>query len=361
MKKLFMTFIIITISQTSHLLCMETMKDTSTSRQGIIYAPWRENYVNTPKSNIFTNKPCTLCNIINNKNNRENLILHRGKHSLIMLASQPYIDNGIHLLIVPYEHTKELSELSPEAYNEKNVFTQQVCALLSSQANETYINNNQGSAAGASIPEHSHKHIIINHAQNYYNLIEAVQKTKKYIDLPSIYKELLAKINDLENVIVPQKQIFNVHRNCYYCSVLQKDAQENFIIHRGKHATIMLSHYPSYFGEIDIIPNEHIEGLETMPTETYEEVNKLTTDIYPLVLKIINAQDSNIGLVSYGSQSTQKEHIRQKLIPRKDTWKKTPITKSNHISGDIKKFYKKLTSEWQSLLDNNFHKQAAKL
>ncbi len=362
MKKLFIIFIMIAVPHISHLFCMEAMKNTSASKQGIIYAPWRENYVNAPqKPYMLTNKSCTLCNIINNKNNPENLILHRGKHSLIMLASQPYIDNGIHLLIVPYEHKKEISELSPESYHEENMFTQQLCALFSSHANETYINSNQGSAAGASIPEHQHKHIIINHAPIYYNLKDAVQNTKKQINLPTLYEQLLPQIKSLENVSVPQTQLFNVHKNCYYCSILQKDPQENFIIHRGKHATIMLSHYPTYFGEIDIIPNEHVEALEAMSAETYEEINKLTTEMYPLALKIINAQDSNIGLVSYGSKSPQKEHIRQKLIPRKDSWKKTPITKSNHISGDIKRFYNKLLSEWHSLLDKNYYKQTAKL
>jgi ATP adenylyltransferase len=327
----------------------------------VIYAPWRENYINAQKQKRSMYQSCTFCNIINNKNNRENLILHRGKHSLIMLASQPYIDNGIHFLIVPYEHKKELCHLSPETYHEENTLTQKLCALFSSDANETYINSNQGLAAGASIPDHHHKHIMVNHAPNYYNLIEAVQKTKKHIDLPTIYERVLPYINNLENVTLPQKQLFSSHKNCYYCSILQKDAQENFIIHRGTYTTIMLSHYPTYFGEIDIIPNEHIEALEVMTAETYAEINKFTTEIYPLLLKIINAQDSNIGLISYGNKATRKEHIIQKIVPRKDTWRKTPITKSNHISGDIKKLYNKLLSEWHALLDKNYYKQAAKL
>lgn len=371
MKRFLTIFITITLLPFSDLLCMETIYSydqlqpphfakASGGRQAIIYAPWRENYINAQQKRDFINKPCTFCKIISNKNNRENLILHRGKHSMIMLASQPYIDNGIHFLIIPYEHKKELSELSAEAYHEENIFTQQLCALFASDANETYINSNQGSAAGASIPEHHHKHIMINHAPRYYNLIEAMQKTKKHIDLQSLYREILPQINNIENV-VPQQTPTSAHQDCYYCSILQQNDQENLIIHRGEYATIMLSHYPTYFGEIDIIPNQHIEAVETMSPEAYEEINKLTTEIYPLMLKIVNAQDSNIGLISYGSKATYKEHIKQKLIPRKDTWKKTPITKSNHISADIKKFYNQLVSEWHAFLDNNYHQQTAKL
>jgi diadenosine tetraphosphate (Ap4A) HIT family hydrolase len=367
MKKLFIIFIAITISQFSHLICMEpSFAEASAGRQALIYAPWRESYSNQtskiqeqPEQTI--QKPCIFCRIMSDTNDTPNLVLHCGKYSLIMLASQPYIDNGMHFLIIPYEHKKELCDLSPETYYEENMFTQQLCALFSPHANETYINSNQGSAAGASIPEHHHKHVMINYAPVYYNLKTAVHSTKKYLDLPALYEQLLPQVSNLENVTVPLRQLFNCKKDCYYCSILQQDAQENFIIHRGTYATVMLSHHPTYFGEIDIIPNEHVEAVETMSVELYEEINKLTKEIYPIMLKIINAQDSNIGLISYGNRATRKGHIRQKLIPRKDTWKKTPITQSNHISGDIKKFYKKILSEWHSIQYKNYYRQAAKL
>jgi ATP adenylyltransferase len=331
-------------------------------RQAIIYAPWRESYINAQqKPELAISKPCIFCRIINNKNNTENFILHRGKYSLIMLASQPYIDKGIHVLIVPYEHKKELCNLSAETYYEENILTHKLCTLFSSQANETYINSNQGSAAGASIPEHHHKHVMINYAPNFYNLIETLQETKKQIDLQSLYKYIQPQICQLESINLPQKQFSCLNRNCYYCSVIYPNFQESLIIHRGKHTTIMLSHYPSYFGEIDIIPNEHIESLAKMPAETYEEINKLTIEMYPIMLKLVNAQDSNIGLVSYGSKATHREHIRQRLIPRKDSWGKTPITNSNHINGDIKQLYKKLVSEWHAVLNKEYQQQNAKL
>ena len=362
MKKNFTFYILTILSCNIHLFCMEPIKasdfakassDRSAGRQAIIYAPWREHYVNAhnPHQNpeqIF-HRPCIFCRIVTEKNDTKNFILHRGKHSLIMLASIPYIDNGIHFLIVPYEHKKELCDLSSETYHEENLFTQKLCARFSSHANETYINSNQGSAAGASIPEHNHKHIIVNYAPIFYNLIDAIRETRRNINLQSLYERLQPCMSSLETIDLPQKQVNKLHTDCYYCSVIQPNFQENLIIHRGKYVTIMLSHYPTYFGEIDIVPNEHIESLETMPVEVYEEINKATVEIYPLMLKIMNAQDSNIGLVSYGDKATHGEHIRQKLIPRKDSWNRSPITRSNHISGDIKKFYRKLSSEWYAL------------
>ena len=360
--KTFLTILFtIIISCVSHLFCMETAYSIQ-KPNAIVYAPWRENYVNTQqKPKNFINQSCTLCNIINNKNNRENLILHRGNYSLIMLASQPYISNGIHFLVIPYEHKKELCNLSSSTYHEENIFTQKLCGLFSSNAHQAYINSNQGLAAGASIPEHHHRHIIINYAPNFYNFIEAIRETKKAIDLLSLYKELQPQINCFQELILPQHNQTICSQNCYYCSVIRQDTQQNLIIYRGKQTTVMFSHYPTYLGEIDIIPNQHIEAVEMIPAETYEEINQLTVNIYPLILKIIDAQDSNIGLISYGNKAKNKDHIVQKIIPRKDNWKKTPITQSNHVNGDIKKIYRKLLLEWHSLLNKNYEIQKAKL
>lgn len=373
--------IILYISLTK-IMCMETQHSVYRPQPvALIYAPWREDYVNAQqKPKPFVNKSCTFCTIISNPDNKKNLVLYRGKHSLIMLASQPYIDNGIHFLIIPYEHKPQLSELSSDTYDEENMFTQKLCALFAPHANETYINSNQGVAAGASIPEHHHKHIMINYAPRYYNLVDAMRETKRSIDLQKLFHELQPQMNKLETVILPQHPISlpahpdastllsskrppglrsfsegrlegrrarsNNDHDCYHCSIMNGDIQENLIIHRGIYATIMLSHYPTYFGEIDIIPHEHIESLETMPTETYKEINQLSNAIYPILLKLVHAQDSNIGLISYGDNATHREHIQHNIIPRRDCWRKTPITRSNHINADVKRLYRKLLSEW---------------
>ena len=369
MRTSFKSSLLIVCVHLPNLFCMDIMHSIYEPKpQSIIYAPWRENYVkmidNTQHiTRQSTNQPCIFCEITSNNDNIKHLIAYRGQYSLIMLASQPYIDNGIHFLIVPYEHTREISDLSNKTYEEENIFTQKLCALFSQNCNEIHINTNQGLSAGASIPEHHHKHIIINHAPRYYNLIHAMRETKTTVDLKSLFHNIQPQINTLESIVLPQ-QSNNIlcDKTCYHCSIIKNDNQENLIIHRGKYATAMISHYPSYFGEIDIIPNDHIESLEAMPSKTYEEINTLTIAIYPLLLKILQTQDSNIGLISYGDKATDKNHIQQKLIPRKNSWNTTPITKSYHINASIKKLYNKLLSAWQlTVFNNNYINQSAKL
>jgi len=353
----------------SNIVCMETNLSTYQPQpRSIIYAPWREDYINMVSTTQHTpeessNKPCVFCHIISNKDNTKNFIVHRGEHSLVMLASQPYIDNGIHFLIIPYQHTREISDLSAKTYKEENNLTQKLCALFANTCNEIYINTNQGISAGASIPVHHHKHIIINNAARYYNLLQAMNQKNATIDLKALYKSIEPLITTLPTVMVPKQSncsLFN--KDCYHCSIIKNYDQENFIIHRGKNVLAMISHYPTYSGEIDILPNNHIESLETMPAETYEEMNDLTTAIYPLLLKILNTQDSNIGILSYGSKAGHTEHIKQKIIPRKNSWNTSPITDAHHVSVNIKKFYRKLLAAWyESLWMNKHPQQTSKL
>src|SRR5438477_12532282 len=91
----------------------------------IIYAPWRGTYdkkiaitmsqeTETPEAQ----KPCPLCDA--HIYNKENLIVYKGEKNNIILTSQPYIHTGIHLLISPHEHIKELKNLPCTVRQEKD-------------------------------------------------------------------------------------------------------------------------------------------------------------------------------------------------------------------------------------------------
>jgi diadenosine tetraphosphate (Ap4A) HIT family hydrolase len=339
------------------IFCMEPQTISHQQPQKpILYAPWRGTYAQKMETTISQAteiaQPKTSCRLCDaNKYNKEDLIVYRGKKNNIILASQPYIDKGAHLLIVPLDHTKELSDLSPETRNEKDRLTQQLCAYFSQDYYETCINANQGTSAGASVPDHYHQHVIINTSPPCYNLIQAIEQTKKGIDLSSLSKSLQRHLQSLANLPSPKIcYLCTWQPDCYLCSITKNiiEDRKHLIIHRGEHSSIMLSHTPTYFGEIDIVPHKHFSALETMDQKTYDEMNHFTSLIYPILLKILNAQDSNIGLNSYGSKSScSKHHIRQQIIPRKDKWIMSPIVGAAHpLSSNIMDLYRELCLEW---------------
>ena len=62
-----------------------------------MWAPWRMEYVQSPKKdsgNIFSKK-------LESEKDEDNMILYRGKHSFVCINLYPY-NNG-HLLVIPNE------------------------------------------------------------------------------------------------------------------------------------------------------------------------------------------------------------------------------------------------------------------
>jgi ATP adenylyltransferase len=122
-----------------------------------LWAPWRMDYIRTPKDN---HKSCVLCEKIKSSNDIENLVVFRGDFSFIILNLYPY-NNG-HLLVIPYEHCDDFSELSTETQIEMMNLSSRAMKIMKSKMNAEGFNfgANFGSAGGAGIDDHIHLHIV---------------------------------------------------------------------------------------------------------------------------------------------------------------------------------------------------------
>ena len=79
----------------------------SESKHGpILWAPWRMEYI----ENCEQSGTCIFCDKPKEDNDRQNLMICRGKESFVIMNRYPY-NNG-HLMIVPYQHTDQLGALS---------------------------------------------------------------------------------------------------------------------------------------------------------------------------------------------------------------------------------------------------------
>ncbi|HEY3780342.1 MAG TPA: HIT domain-containing protein [Fimbriimonadaceae bacterium] len=121
-----------------------------------LWAPWRLSYIEkaTPQGGcIFVDLPAS-------DNDRENLILYRGKTAFVMLNGFPYT-NG-HLMVAPYKHTADMNELDDDELLEINKLVALTLNWLKKayQPNGFNIGVNLGNAAGAGIPSHIHWHIV---------------------------------------------------------------------------------------------------------------------------------------------------------------------------------------------------------
>jgi ATP adenylyltransferase len=120
-----------------------------------IYSPWRLDYIQGEKPG-----DCVLCRHLDSQKDEENLIVYRGGHCYVMLNRYPY-NNG-HIMLVPYQHLKNLNDLPSEVLEELGRLMQLCEQVLINAYHCEGINVgiNLGRAAGAGIDEHLHIHMV---------------------------------------------------------------------------------------------------------------------------------------------------------------------------------------------------------
>lgn len=125
-----------------------------------LWAPWRLKYIEKDNYGRPQSSGCIFVELPSQDNDEENLILFRGKTAFVILNRFPYT-NG-HLMVAPYKHTGEISELDDAELLEINQLvsacTRWIKACYGAQGFN--IGVNLGAAGGAGIPDHIHWHIV---------------------------------------------------------------------------------------------------------------------------------------------------------------------------------------------------------
>jgi ATP adenylyltransferase len=122
-----------------------------------IWAPWRLPYV---KGADKDDEACIFCAKPGQESDEENLIVHRGEHSFVLLNLFPYT-NG-HLMVAPYAHLARLQELPAETVAEMMSFAQRAMDRLEEvyEPHGYNVGFNQGRVAGAGFEHHIHMHVV---------------------------------------------------------------------------------------------------------------------------------------------------------------------------------------------------------
>jgi len=121
-----------------------------------LWSPWRMSYILNNKNE----EGCVFCHAQEQADGCENLILHRGQLSYVILNRYPYTSG--HLMVVPYEHCATLEDLPVQARAEMMELISNCVQILTIeyQAQGFNIGANLGGAAGAGIPQHVHFHVV---------------------------------------------------------------------------------------------------------------------------------------------------------------------------------------------------------
>lgn len=120
-----------------------------------LWAPWRIKYIRGEKET-----GCFICRILKEDNDRENLLLFRGKTCVALMNRYPYTSG--HLMIAPIRHVASFEDLKKEEASELSKLTAKTIKILRATMNPEGFNvgMNLGKAAGAGLKDHLHQHIV---------------------------------------------------------------------------------------------------------------------------------------------------------------------------------------------------------
>lgn len=150
-----------------------------------LWAPWRMQYIGS-----LPEGGCIFCDKPRQQNDAENLILHRSARAFVMLNAFPY-NNG-HLLVAPYRHSPDLSNLEDEDLLDLMRLTRLCTEILvrTSSPHGFNVGINLGQVAGAGIADHVHLHVVPRWSGDT-NFMPVVADTKV---LPEALAETYAKL-----------------------------------------------------------------------------------------------------------------------------------------------------------------------
>ncbi len=156
-----------------------------------LWTPHRMVYVGgQDKPADSSSQQCPFCRAPG-QDDQTGLIVRRGRWCYVLMNLYPY--NSGHLLVVPYRHLSDFTELTVAESAELTLLTQEAMATLRAVCGPDGINLgiNQGEVAGAGIAAHLHQHVVPRWNGDA-NFLPIIARTKALPQLLGEGRELLA-------------------------------------------------------------------------------------------------------------------------------------------------------------------------
>lgn len=145
-----------------------------------VWAPWRIEYI----KKIDTEEGCFLCDALASKDDRESLVLFKGKEAFVIMNKYPY--NSGHLMVVPNEHTPEISALTDACKAEIMSLAGLSMKVLTEAIEAQGFNcgMNCGRIAGAGVKDHFHMHVVPRWAGdvNFFPVLADTKSLPEYLE-----------------------------------------------------------------------------------------------------------------------------------------------------------------------------------
>ncbi|MFC4357384.1 HIT family protein [Halobium salinum] len=169
-----------------------------------IFAPWRIEWVERDDEEGVDG--CPFCVLPERENDRENRVVARSEHSLVLLNNYPY--NPGHAMVIPKRHATEYPDLTDDELLDHGRLKQRTLRALDEAMGPDGFNtglNLGGAAAGGSV-DHLHTHVVPRWTGDT-SFMPVVGDTKVIVEeLERTYSHLHDAFADLDGATVPEDE-----------------------------------------------------------------------------------------------------------------------------------------------------------
>jgi ATP adenylyltransferase len=122
-----------------------------------VFAPWRIEWVRREGGDV---DGCPFCVLPERADDRESRVVARSEHAFVLLNNYPY--NPGHAMVIPRRHTGAYEDLTDAELLDHARLKQRTLSALRAAMEPDGFNAglNLGSAAGGSIGDHVHTHVV---------------------------------------------------------------------------------------------------------------------------------------------------------------------------------------------------------
>lgn len=138
---------------------------------------------------------------------------------------------------------------------------------------------------------------------------------------------------------------------CIFCAISatpENDVQ-NFVLHRGEYAFVLLNLYPYTTAHLMVVPYEHTAEFDSVAKATTDELMDLAKRGQRAIREVYSPSGFNLGM-NLGSAAGAgiADHIHVHLLPRwsGDTNFMTTVGNTRVIPEDLETTYKKLLTQF---------------
>ncbi len=138
---------------------------------------------------------------------------------------------------------------------------------------------------------------------------------------------------------------------CVFCAAVDGDDQERLVVHRGRHAIVLLNKFPYTSGHVLVAPQRHVGDFGELEDEEALEVHRLASSAIGALAETYAPQGYNVGWnLGRVAGAGVVDHVHLHVVPRwaGDTNFMPVLADVKVMPEHLKETRRKLVGAWPS-------------